>query len=54
MLEEIDIYEKLEKGCQLFIENSKLENYSIRAWNNKEENLIALLNREVLKMLGGI
>lgn len=52
VLEDINSIEKLEKGYQLFSENSKLGNYSIREWNDIKESLIALLNKGVLKMLG--
>ncbi len=52
VLEDMNSIEKLEKGYRLFIQNSKLGNYSIRAWDDIKESLIALLDKGVLKMLG--
>lgn len=52
LLENMDTIEKLEKGYQLFIENSKRGNYSIRAWDDIKKSLIVLLDKGSLKMLG--
>ena len=52
VLVDMDTNEKLEKGYQLFIENAKLGNYSIRDWNDCKGSLITLLNKGGLKMLG--
>ncbi len=52
LLENMDTIEKLEKGYRLFIENSKLGNYSIRAWDDIKKSLVFLLDNGSLKMLG--
>lgn len=51
-LQELDTFEKLEKGYNLFIENAKLANYSIREWKDVKESFAALLEKGFLKMLG--
>lgn len=52
ILENMDSIEKLEKGYRLYLENSKLGNYSIREWDDIKESLVTLLGKGVLKMLG--
>ncbi|MDR6846432.1 peptidoglycan bridge formation glycyltransferase FemA/FemB family protein [Flavobacterium granuli] len=50
--EEIETKDKIKEGYQLFIENSKTSNYNIRGWDEIKECLFALLEKNVLKMLG--
>ncbi|TRX34850.1 peptidoglycan bridge formation glycyltransferase FemA/FemB family protein [Flavobacterium sp. ZT3R18] len=50
--EELGTSEKIKEGYQLFVENSKASNYTIRDWDEIKECLFALLEKDVLKMLG--
>ena len=52
VLENMDTNERLEDGYRLFIENSRIASYSIRDWDDIKVSLFALLEKEVLKMLG--
>ena len=50
--EEMGTKEKIKEGYQLFAENSKTSNYSIREWVEIKKCLFDLLEKDVLKMLG--
>jgi hypothetical protein len=52
ILELMDSNVKLEVGYRLFIENSRLANYSIREWYDIKESIFALQEKGLLKMLG--
>ncbi|MFM9824818.1 GNAT family N-acetyltransferase [Flavobacterium sp.] len=51
-LEDMNTIDKLENGHRLFEETAKQGNYSIRAWDDIKESLLALLDKGSLKMLG--
>lgn len=52
VLQDMDSRGRLEEGYRLFVENSRLANYSIREWDDLKESLFALLDQGFLKMLG--
>lgn len=52
ILQDMDSKERLEDGYRLFVENSRIANYSIREWDDIKESLFALLEKGLLKMLG--
>jgi hypothetical protein len=52
ILQNMDTKDRLKEGYLLFIENSRIANYSIREWDDIKESLYALLEKGFLKMLG--
>lgn len=52
VLEKMNSKVKLEEGYRLCSENSRVANYSIREWDEIKDSLYALLEKDVLVMLG--